>query len=334
MTDYVIRTGDSLYAIAKRYGTTVKALQEVNNITNVNKITAGKKIIIPDGKGVTVEHNGDIPDARTPKTFAAARARELAEIEAMKKASQNAQGKPLHSAKSSNTADLVAAEMRFKDVPVEGGRKFGKNFAGVEYWTEKIDRIASEFDFPKEIMIAKVSREVTFQPNKISGDQRGCMQIRPTAVRAMFPGAPGNWFEKYKELDEKLLNDILYKKDKNGNYLKDSKGNMIPKYSSWRELHAACKNDEISLKVGILYDKMQLAESLTAEKYGSKKVYPHISETIAQLKEKTSVTPEENLKYIKKMETRYNGSPSYGKAITDSIMRMGFDMRTLIIRKV
>ena len=170
MTDYVIRSGDSLYIIAKRYGTTVKALQQANNITNANEIIAGKKLIIPDGKGVTVEHNADIPDARTPKTFAAARARELAEIEAMKKASQNTQSKPVHFAKSSNTADLVAAEMRFKDVPVEGGVKFGKNFAGVEYWSKKIDKIASEFDFPKEIMIAKVSREVTFQQNKISGD--------------------------------------------------------------------------------------------------------------------------------------------------------------------
>lgn len=333
MTDYVIRTGDSLYAIAKRYGTTVKALQEANNIANVNKISAGKTIKIPDGKGVTVEHtNGNVSSANTPKTFAAVRARELEEIKAMKAAHQN-KGTPANAAGASDTIDLVSAEMKLKDVPEAGGKKFGKNFGSAQYWTDKIDRIASEFDFPREIMIAKVSREVTFQKNKICKDQRGCMQVRPTAVRAMFPGAPGNWFEKYKELDEKLLNDILYKKDQNGNYLKDSKGNLIPKYSSWQQLHQACQDDEISLKVGILYDKMQLAESLTAEKYGAKKVYAHVSETIAKLKEKTSVSPEENLKNIKKMETRYNGSPQYGKAITDSIIRMGFNLREPIIKK-
>ena len=333
MPDYVIRSGDNLYTIAKQYGTTVKALQEANNIANADKISEGKTIKIPDGKGITVEHtDGQVQSANTPKTYAAMKARELEEINAMKAAHQN-KSKPTKASGTSDTIDLVRAEMKLKNVPKAVEKKFGKNFGSAQYWADKIDRIASEFDFPREIMIAKVSREVTFQKNVICKDQRGCMQVRPTAVRAMFPGAAGNWFEKYKELDEKLLNDILYKKDQNGNYLKDSKGNLIPKYSSWQQLHQACQNDEISLKVGILYDKMQLAESLTAEKYGTKKVYAHVSETIAKLKEKTSVSPEENLRYIKKMETRYNGSPQYGKAITDSIIRMGFNLRVPIIKK-
>ncbi len=342
MQNYVIKKGDNLSVIAKRFGTTVAAIKNANNIANADYIVAGKILKVPGGIGTTVEHTQESPsDAQTRQAHAAARTRELEDVAAMKAKHQNTVPRSVQHTSPSNTNILVCDEMKLKKAPPEGGKrtyvvkgkKLVKNFGSVEYWTEKIDRISAQFDFPREIMIAKVSREVTFERNKVSGDQHGCMQIRPTAVRAMFPGAPGNWYDKYKELDEKLLNDILYKKDAKGNYLKDSKGNMIPKYSSWEELHEACKDDEVSLKVGILYDKMQLAESLTAAKYGSKRVYPHVSETIARLKAKTSVTPEENLSYIKMMETRYNGSPSYGKAIADSMIRMGFDLRIPIIKR-
>lgn len=43
---YIIVKGDTLSAIAKRYNTTVSALQKANNIKNANKISVGQSIII------------------------------------------------------------------------------------------------------------------------------------------------------------------------------------------------------------------------------------------------------------------------------------------------
>ena len=48
MGAYTIKSGDTLSAIAKTYGTTVSALAGTNNIANVNKIYAGNTINIPD----------------------------------------------------------------------------------------------------------------------------------------------------------------------------------------------------------------------------------------------------------------------------------------------
>lgn len=331
MTDYVIKSGDNLSAIAKRYGTTVKALQEANNIADVNKISAGRTLKIPDGKGVTVERTQpQETDVKVAEARKIAHQREIAEINAAKKSAQQNIIKP--ATKKGTTMQIVSEEMQRKDAPTEGGKKYGKVFGSAEYWTNLIDKVSSEFDIPKELLTAKVSREVNFVKGLVHNGQYGAMQIRHTAVKAMFPGAAGNWHDKYKELDEKLLNDILYKKDSKGNYIKDAKGNMVPKYSSWKELLEACKDDEISLKVGALYDKMQYAEYVTAKKYGPKKVYPNLSKTIKELKEKP-ISPQENLNNIKGMETRYNGSSAYGKAITDSIIRMGFNFREQIIKR-
>ena len=47
MSDYLIKKGDTLSAIAKKFSTTVSALAKANNIKNVNKIYAGKTLVIP-----------------------------------------------------------------------------------------------------------------------------------------------------------------------------------------------------------------------------------------------------------------------------------------------
>ena len=331
MSDYVIKRGDNLTKIAKKYGTTVKELQKLNGLKG-DLIIAGKSLKVPEGAETKLEHTEAKPeDVSTQAARNAAHTKEVERVKEMAKQSKEQTVKGAAKNNSSTaTIKLIEDEMNRKGVP-EGNSRYGSK----EYWTNLIDKVSTEFDFPKEILIAKVSREVTFQKNKVAGDQHGCMQVRHTAVRAMFPKAPGNWSDKYKELDEKLYNDILYKKDSNtGEFLKDNNGNMIPKYSSWKELLKDCNNDEISIKVGMLYDKMQMAESVAARKYGSKNVYPHLSETIAELKAKTTIHPEENLRNIKGMETRYNGSPKYGKAITDSIQRMNIDLtKPIIVRR-
>ncbi|WP_066634828.1 BsuPI-related putative proteinase inhibitor [Desulfolucanica intricata] len=53
MAQYTVRTGDTLYIIARRYNTTVERILELNpSITNPNIISVGQVIVVPDG-GVT-----------------------------------------------------------------------------------------------------------------------------------------------------------------------------------------------------------------------------------------------------------------------------------------
>jgi len=46
---YVVQRGDTLASIARRFGTTVQAIAQVNNIYNPNLIFAGQQLIIPTG---------------------------------------------------------------------------------------------------------------------------------------------------------------------------------------------------------------------------------------------------------------------------------------------
>ena len=49
--EYKIQKGDTLTAIAKKYGTTIQTLKKINDIKNVNLIYAGDVIRIPNKKG-------------------------------------------------------------------------------------------------------------------------------------------------------------------------------------------------------------------------------------------------------------------------------------------
>ena len=44
--------GDTLYSLARRYGTTVTAIAQLNGITNTHRIWVGQRLIIPRGTGV------------------------------------------------------------------------------------------------------------------------------------------------------------------------------------------------------------------------------------------------------------------------------------------
>lgn len=63
---YVVQAGDTLYSIAIKYGTTILALEQANNITNPNALAIGTRLVIPG----TVAQNAatPAPTARGPTT--------------------------------------------------------------------------------------------------------------------------------------------------------------------------------------------------------------------------------------------------------------------------
>jgi LysM repeat protein len=46
-TTYAVRSGDTLYTIAQRYGVTVQAIVDANQISNPNQLNVGQQLIIP-----------------------------------------------------------------------------------------------------------------------------------------------------------------------------------------------------------------------------------------------------------------------------------------------
>lgn len=55
---HVVRCGDTLYSIARAYGTTVSAIASANGIYNPNLIYVGQRLVIPGGGG---HHGGGYP---------------------------------------------------------------------------------------------------------------------------------------------------------------------------------------------------------------------------------------------------------------------------------
>jgi len=48
---YIIQRGDTLFSIARRYGTTIETLQRLNGLANPHQIKAGQVLIVPDSGG-------------------------------------------------------------------------------------------------------------------------------------------------------------------------------------------------------------------------------------------------------------------------------------------
>jgi LysM repeat protein len=63
---YVVRTGDTLYSIARKFGVTVQALMQVNGIANPNYIQVGQCLIIPRGGTVTPVPPTPVPPQPKP----------------------------------------------------------------------------------------------------------------------------------------------------------------------------------------------------------------------------------------------------------------------------
>lgn len=67
---YVVRSGDTLAAIARRFNTTVDSIARANNIRDVNRISVGQKLIIPGG-GSSTPSTGNTSKPGTSSTSTA-----------------------------------------------------------------------------------------------------------------------------------------------------------------------------------------------------------------------------------------------------------------------
>ena len=48
---HIVESGDTLFAIATHYGTTVEILQQLNNIADPSALALGQELILPGGEG-------------------------------------------------------------------------------------------------------------------------------------------------------------------------------------------------------------------------------------------------------------------------------------------
>ena len=65
---YVVRTGDTLYSIARRFGVSVQLLAQVNGIANPRYIRVGQRLIIPRD-GTTVPTPTPVPSGPNPTVY-------------------------------------------------------------------------------------------------------------------------------------------------------------------------------------------------------------------------------------------------------------------------
>lgn len=54
-TTHVVRRGETLSQVARRYGTTVGAIARANGITNIHRVLAGQSLLVEDGPGATLQ---------------------------------------------------------------------------------------------------------------------------------------------------------------------------------------------------------------------------------------------------------------------------------------
>lgn len=219
-------------------------------------------------------------------------------------------------------------------------RKTASVNVDIDYWADKIAKTSQKYDIPSEIIVSIISRETNgkFNKNINCGNGAGPMQITGIAVKSFFPGAGGNWNDRYQSLDSELLNDILYQKDEDGNFKTDKDGNKILAYSSAKELRNACgKDDELGVKVGTLIFEMKYVESVAIELFG-RYTYANVKKVIDGLKNGTiKLTEAQKEKCLQRAFVNYNGKEEikkdYGEDVIDSLRIHYFDFKNFEIFK-
>lgn len=51
MQIYIVRPGDSLYSVARRFGTNESRLAEINQLSDPSRLAIGMSLVIPGGRG-------------------------------------------------------------------------------------------------------------------------------------------------------------------------------------------------------------------------------------------------------------------------------------------
>lgn len=64
--DYVVRSGDTLYEIARRFGTSTSSLTSANKLANPHRLAVGQVLVIPDAEPESVSTPAPSPAATVP----------------------------------------------------------------------------------------------------------------------------------------------------------------------------------------------------------------------------------------------------------------------------
>ena len=241
-------------------------------------------------------------------------------------------GKMENTAESQNNAkvtEMITNEAKKRGVNLEN--------IDIEYWTEKISKAAVKYNIPEALLVSIIGQETngTFKKNINSPNGAGPMQITGISVKDFFPSKQNGWYNIYKNMNEELLNDILYKKDKNGNFIKDRKGDYILKYPTPKALRNACaKDDELGIKVGLLCFEMKYVKAVAQKKYG-KATYVNIPKIIKGIKSgEITLSENENKNVIKTALKNYNSVfKTYATTVIDSLSRHGLEFEDLYFIK-
>ena len=79
MRIFIVRRGDSLYSVARRFGVSVTELARINELSAPDRLSVGQALVIPDG--ATPDSEIEVNRHASPGT-----GRELLESPAIKKA--------------------------------------------------------------------------------------------------------------------------------------------------------------------------------------------------------------------------------------------------------
>ena len=109
---HTVAPGDTLFSLAQRYGVTVEALIDINNITNTNAITPGTRLIIPGNEPTPDSVAATIASLSATVTAVAARTDAIATQETSVNATHTASINQLNSTVSavSATVETLASQ--------------------------------------------------------------------------------------------------------------------------------------------------------------------------------------------------------------------------------
>lgn len=197
----------------------------------------------------------------------------------------------------------------------------------VEYWATISESIGKQYNVPEELLLSIVAQESNgkFNQHVNAPSGAGPMQITTISIKDFFPNKKNGWTNIYKQMNPKLLDDILYT---------TKNGKKVLKYKSPEELRKACGNDdELGLKVGLLVFEMKYVKAVAEKKYG-KATYANIPKVITSLqKEEIKYSETENKKIVKEALENYNSVPKikekYAKNVIDSLTTSKFVFRNL-----